>query len=1023
MAGPNREEILFIIKMRDQATRVLKQHGRSHKQLSKDIKRTTTEGKRLASGFRRLRGIVFGLQGAIVTLAGTLGVGFAIKQFGDLQEAMIGVQKTSGATDAEIAKLKEEFIALSDVIPVSAKELADIGIIAGQLGIKGSKDILSFTEVIARMGQAADISGQEAALTLARLLKVMKEDVSEAGRLGSVIVALGNDAAAGEREIANLTREVALNTARFRIGTTEAAALGTAFAEMGQEGALAGTSVGRVFGRFEKLFFDSGEKLSEFTEFLGITNDEFRVLFKQNPVELFTQFVVALGKAQREGRNFTPILKLMKLEQQQTNKVILALAANYENLIRNQKIAREEAKKVTALTIESNAAFLSQNNQIKEIGIAFSNLGERLGGDLGPTVQEVSDIIVESLNLIRDNLDTVADAAIIAAGALVGLGAGAVLASIGSATIALGSLAAVFGAILTFLTGPVAIGILIGGLAASMFVLSRKTDGATISAKRHVDAMESERKIARAAIMASKELSGARKQQALDTLDAAIAQEELNNRILAGFQTEAALTLAAIQQENARTGVFSEREEFLQDALVKLNERIESSNSVLRELMLERALILEPRDFPGRVPSLPITVRPASGTGTSSVEDARTAAFVRMAKEVGKLIKLEKERTAEIARTIETLELEVDAENRIVAARLKSADAGRRQADTEEINNQIAALGTLLPEEEKRIRILFRQLQILMDQNEEIDKATSFTEQFNAMFEATLTPIIRARRELARFKTDFEDATGTAIESSKELAEQWRIIVEDRFARAREEMMEFGDETKEQLEEMNDLARDLGLTFTSAFEDAIVKGKDLRSVLNGLIEDIKRVLTRKFITEPFLDALGGSGGGGGFGGIIEAVLGFLGLGGSSGFGGIGAAGQLFDPGFVFPSAKGNAFVRGRRVRRFGHGGIVGGPTLFGTNEGLGIAGESGEPEGILPLTRLSGGDLGVRAEIPRGRESGVVIQQTVIFQGITGATAQELQRFAALTSARTRAGLEDDLLRRGRFSRLSSGRR
>ena len=51
------------------------------------------------------------------------------------------------------------------------------------------------------------------------------------------------------------------------------------------------------------------------------------------------------------------------------------------------------------------------------------------------------------------------------------------------------------------------------------------------------------------------------------------------------------------------------------------------------------------------------------------------------------------------------------------------------------------------------------------------------------------------------------------------------------------------------------LARDLGLTFQSAFEDAAVAGKKLSDVLRGLAQDIARIVFRKTVTEPLGGAI------------------------------------------------------------------------------------------------------------------------------------------------------------------------
>ncbi|MBK5203867.1 MAG: hypothetical protein JJD98_00210 [Polaromonas sp.] len=77
------------------------------------------------------------------------------------------------------------------------------------------------------------------------------------------------------------------------------------------------------------------------------------------------------------------------------------------------------------------------------------------------------------------------------------------------------------------------------------------------------------------------------------------------------------------------------------------------------------------------------------------------------------------------------------------------------------------------------------------------------------------------------------------------------------------------------------------MTFTSAFEDAIVGGKAFSDVLDGLIQDIARMAIRKSITEPmaayFTTALsgvmsfdgGGYTGGGPRSGGLDGKGGFL----------------------------------------------------------------------------------------------------------------------------------------------------
>ncbi len=54
----------------------------------------------------------------------------------------------------------------------------------------------------------------------------------------------------------------------------------------------------------------------------------------------------------------------------------------------------------------------------------------------------------------------------------------------------------------------------------------------------------------------------------------------------------------------------------------------------------------------------------------------------------------------------------------------------------------------------------------------------------------------------------------------------------------------------EQTQEASDAARELGLTFQSAFEDAVIEGEKFSKVLSGIGRDLLRLTIRKSVTEP-----------------------------------------------------------------------------------------------------------------------------------------------------------------------------
>jgi len=81
------------------------------------------------------------------------------------------------------------------------------------------------------------------------------------------------------------------------------------------------------------------------------------------------------------------------------------------------------------------------------------------------------------------------------------------------------------------------------------------------------------------------------------------------------------------------------------------------------------------------------------------------------------------------------------------------------------------------------------------------------------------------------------------------------------------------EDSEEATNNMKDAAKDLGMTFSSAFEDAIVSGEKLSDILQGLYEDILRLAVRNMITEPLASGLSSIFSS--FGGMISGGIGSI----------------------------------------------------------------------------------------------------------------------------------------------------
>lgn len=203
------------------------------------------------------------------------------------------------------------------------------------------------------------------------------------------------------------------------------------------------------------------------------------------------------------------------------------------------------------------------------------------------------------------------------------------------------------------------------------------------------------------------------------------------------------------------------------------------------------------------------------------------------------------------------------------------------------------------------------------------------------------------------------------------------VQLQEAILGAQDRLTELAGTFPELKKQTDDIGKDIGLTFSSAFEDAVVSGKKFSDILKGIGDDLLRLLVRRNITEPIVGAISGFNWG-------SLLAGFLG------------------------SAKGNAFGPSG-VIPFATGGIVNSPTLFGFAGGrTGMMGEAG-PEAILPLKRGRDGKLGVQS----AGMGGVVINQTI--NVAAGASRNEVLQAAATAKAAAVAEIQD-LMRRGNMS-------
>ncbi|KKM86121.1 hypothetical protein LCGC14_1282180 [marine sediment metagenome] len=462
---PNRD-IIFTLKFRNQAGQVIRKFGAQLKGLGDKGKVAARGLDKLALKFRKLGDSVtkagrrIKTAGASIREAGTniafsigvpiaAAVAISIKAFADFDLALAGVQKTVQGTPEQLAGLEQEFIKLSNAVPIAATQLANIAQTAGQLGI-AIPDIAAFTETIAKVGVATKLSTEQAAFALARLSNIMQIPTSQVNNLASSLIALGNNFEANETEILNLATRLAKAGKVVNLTAGEVLGLSTALAAVGVRAQAGGTAVSKALVAMSKAVELGGEKVAQFAETAGLSVAEFSRLFREDAASAFEKFIVGLGKTIKSGKGVFTVMEDLGLQASRTQRAIIGLALASGKLKQALDLGNKAFIENTALNREAEIFFAALSSQMVILRNRFKNAAAILGKSFGPVIVEIIETLGAFALKLQDFAKRMEDLPIatkrwivVLLGALIALGP--LLIGLGSFVLIIGATVAAFG--------------------------------------------------------------------------------------------------------------------------------------------------------------------------------------------------------------------------------------------------------------------------------------------------------------------------------------------------------------------------------------------------------------------------------------------------------------------------------------------------------------------------------------------------------------------------------------------------
>ena len=352
----------------------------------------------------------------------------------DFEDSFAGVKKTVDATPEQLAKIKQGIIDLSTTgidgrgaIPQTTTELNELAAAGGQLGIS-QENIIDFMEVMAQMGTATNLVGEEGAATLARFQNVMGVGQNEIRNIGSAIVDLGNHSATTESEIAAMALRMGKYGSSVRMSAADVLGYSAALSSLGIEAQMGGSAIGRTWLSIEKAVANGGEGLKAFAKYSGKSAEEFKEQWNTDSSGAFNGLLKGLQSAE----NLTVALDDLGINNTQDIQAMMALVNGYDLVTESVNRSNTAYQENTALQEEFNAKNETTASKLANTKNNIIEAARSIGETMLPSIQDASTTVADfakGLSQMDDEQKRVVvntGATVIAIGAISKVSAGAI---------------------------------------------------------------------------------------------------------------------------------------------------------------------------------------------------------------------------------------------------------------------------------------------------------------------------------------------------------------------------------------------------------------------------------------------------------------------------------------------------------------------------------------------------------------------------------------------------------------------
>lgn len=347
-----------------------------------------------AAELSAIKGAAMNAKAGIAVLGGALaalsagGIVKAVKSAAEFESTLVELEKVTSRGVAQ--ELKSDLIELTRTIPMTANELTNLAADAARFGVPEDQ-ILSFTETVAKMATATDLSAEEAGEAFAKLAVLTETPIPKVENLGSAINALSNNAATSSSEIVDNMMRSAGALSSLGMTNTEIVGLAGSLNEVTPNAAYAGTQLARLA---EQMV--DPRKVQDLARALGMTVQEYKAQVQNDP----TGMIIALASAMKEGGDAADILNTTLTAT--SRKALRGLGQNLQGTKENLDLTARAFRENTSLQSEFEAAVRTVESQLQFLKNAVEEVAIATGTVLLPAVGAILLAVKEAIQLFAD---------------------------------------------------------------------------------------------------------------------------------------------------------------------------------------------------------------------------------------------------------------------------------------------------------------------------------------------------------------------------------------------------------------------------------------------------------------------------------------------------------------------------------------------------------------------------------------------------------------------------------------------